>query len=82
MVADPWADPAEVAHEYGIELGTIDSDHPVDTLVIAVGHNEYRDATPAELRAFCRGEKPVLADVKSLYSREAAIQAGFTIFRL
>lgn len=82
VVADPWADPTEVAHEYGIELGTIDSDHRVDTLVVAVGHNEYREATPAELRAFCRGNQPVLADVKSLYSREAATQAGFTIFRL
>lgn len=82
VVADPWADPTEVAHEYGIELGTIDSSHPVDTLVVAVGHNEYRAATPAELRVFCRGEQPVLADVKSLYSRDAATQAGFTIFRL
>lgn len=82
VVADSWADPAEVAHEYGIELGTIDSTHPVDTLVVAVGHNEYRDATPSELRAFCRGDQPVLADVKSLYSRDAATQAGFTIFRL
>lgn len=82
VVADPWANPAEVSHEYGIELGTIDSAHPVDTLVVAVGHNEYREATPAELRAFCRGDKPVLADVKSLYPRDAATQAGFTIFRL
>lgn len=82
IVADPWADPTEVLNEYGIELGTIDTDHPVDTLVVAVGHNEYREATPAELRRFCRGNQPVLADVKGLYSRDAAARAGFTIFRL
>ncbi len=82
VVADPWADASEVAHEYGIELGTIDAANPVDTLVVAVGHNEYRHATPAELRALCRGDKPVLADVKSLYNRDEAAQAGFTVFRL
>jgi len=82
VVADPWANADEVAHEYGLELGTIDAANPVDSLVVAVGHNEHRHATPAELRAFCRGDKPVLADVKSLYNRDDAAAAGFTVFRL
>jgi len=82
VVADPWADAVEVAHEYGIELGEVDAAHPVDALVVAVGHNEFRAATPAELRSWCRGERPVLADAKSLYDRHAAAAAGFTVFRL
>lgn len=82
VVADPWADAAEVAREYGVQLGTIDADHPVDALVVAVGHNEYRSLTPAALRPLCRSDAPVLADVKSLYSRHEAAQAGFTVFRL
>lgn len=82
VVADPWANAEEVAHEYGLQLGKIDAANPVDTLVVAVGHNEYRHATPAELRALCSGEKPVLADVKSLYNRHDAAAAGFTVFRL
>ena len=82
VVADPWANPDEVAHEYGLQLGQIDATNTVDTLVVAVGHNEYRHATPAELRALCNGEKPVLADVKSLYNRNDAAAAGFTVFRL
>jgi UDP-N-acetyl-D-glucosamine/UDP-N-acetyl-D-galactosamine dehydrogenase len=82
VVADAWADPAEVAHEYGLELGAVDTSHPVDALVVAVGHNEYRHAELADLRALCRGAKPVLADVKSLYDRHAAAAAGFTVFRL
>ena len=82
VVADPWANAAEVAHEYGVQLGQIDADHPVDALVVAVGHHEYRHATSAELRALCRGPKPVLADVKSLYNRHQAAAAGFTVFRL
>jgi len=82
VVADPWANADEVAHEYGLQLGRVDKDHPVDALVVAVGHNEYRHATPAELRALCNGDKPVLADVKSLYNRHDAAAAGFTVCRL
>jgi UDP-N-acetyl-D-glucosamine/UDP-N-acetyl-D-galactosamine dehydrogenase len=81
VVADPWADPAEVEHEYGITLGTVDASQPVDALVVAVGHHQYRDLAPQQLRDWCRSEKPVLADVKSLYNRHAAAAAGFTVFR-
>ena len=82
VVTDPWADADEVAHEYGIRLGTIDAAHPVDALIVAVGHNEFRRENPAELRAFCRGDKPVLGDLKCLFDRHAAAAAGFTVFRL
>jgi UDP-N-acetyl-D-galactosamine dehydrogenase len=82
VVTDIWADTEEVQHEYGLKLGVIDVAHPVDALVVAVGHNEYRHATLKDLRALCRGDQPVLADVKSLYDRHAAAAAGFTVFRL
>ena len=82
VVADPWADAEEVRHEYGVNLGVVDAENPVDALVVAVGHNEFRNASPSELRAFCRGDLPVLADVKSLFERSQAVAAGFTVFRL
>ena len=82
VVSDPWADADEVAHEYGIRLGTVDAAHPVDSLVVAVGHNEFRDEELSGLRSLCHGEKPVLADLKCLYDRQAATTAGFTVFRL
>ena len=82
VVADAWAIAEDVQHEYGLELGVIDAAHPVDALVVAVGHNEYRQANLTDLRALCRGDKPVLADVKSLYDRHAAAASGFTVFRL
>jgi UDP-N-acetyl-D-galactosamine dehydrogenase len=81
IVADPWADATEVAHEYGIQLGTIDASHQVDALVVAVGHNEFRREDIAELRSLCRGNQPVLADLKCLFDRHAAADAGFTVFR-
>lgn len=82
VVADAWASVEEVQHEYGLKLGLIDVAHPVDALVVAVGHNEYRHAQLQDLRALCRGSKPVLSDVKSLYDRHAAAATGFTVFRL
>jgi UDP-N-acetyl-D-galactosamine dehydrogenase len=82
VVADPWADSEEVTHEYGLQLGTVNAEYPVDALVVAVGHNEYRKTNPDALRAMCRGAKPVLADVKSLFNRHHAAEVGFTVFRL
>jgi len=81
VVADPWADPAEVQHEYGIGLGAIDAAHPVDALVVAVTHDEFRQQSPSDLRKLCRGDQPVLGDIKSLYNRHEAAAAGFTVFR-
>jgi UDP-N-acetyl-D-galactosamine dehydrogenase len=34
------------------------------------------------LRSFCKGSRPILADVKSLYDRAALIDLGFSVFRL
>ena len=82
VVVDPIADPEQVRKECGIQLGTIDAEHPVDVLVVAVGHHEYRALTPASLRPLCRGATPILVDVKSLYDRHDALANGFSVFRL
>ena len=82
VVADPWADAAEFTHEYDLTLGVVDSQCPVDSLVVAVGHHQYRHLSPMQLRQLCRGDKPVLADVKSLYNRHDLTNSGFTVFRL
>lgn len=82
VIVDSWANADEVKHEYGYELGVIDSDNKVDSLVVAVGHNEYRHLTAKELSCLVRTEKPVLADVKSLFKREDIASQGFTVFRL
>jgi UDP-N-acetyl-D-glucosamine/UDP-N-acetyl-D-galactosamine dehydrogenase len=82
VVSDPWANAAEVKHEYGIELGDISPQNPVDSLVVAVGHKEFRSLTPEALKSFCTQQhQPVAADLKTLYDRHALAQAGFTVFR-
>ncbi len=82
VVCDPHADPHEVQEEYGITLGRVDAQNPVDALIVAVAHREFRSMAPAELRALVRSDKPVLADVKSIYLRADLEAAGFTVWRL
>lgn len=82
VVVDPWADPVRVERTYGITLGKIDSNNKVDSLIVAVGHNEFRVLNPELLREFCSGSAPVLADIKSIYDRNALSEQGFTVFRL
>ena len=82
VVMDPWADPAEVKAVYGVSLGEISIEEQIDSLIVAVGHNEFRDLSPEALRGFCKGSTPVIADVKSLYDRRALGAQGFSVFRL
>lgn len=82
VVSDPWADPADVEREYGIKLEPLDNEHPVDSLIVAVGHKQFRELAPETLRAICtRHELPVIGDLKSLYDRHALAAQGFDVFR-
>ena len=82
VVIDPWANKLELQEIYDISLGEINANKKVDSLIVAVGHNEFRSKSPEELRSFCKGSNPVLADVKSIYKREDLISQGFSVFRL
>lgn len=82
VVADPYADAAEVKHEYGIEMNTMDDLAAVDALVVAVGHKAYRSMGLAQLKKMLKSDKPVLADLKALYDRHEASALGLTVFRL
>ena len=42
----------------------------------------FRGMSPGELRHLCRDEhRPVMCDIKSLFNRQALVDAGFTVFR-
>ena len=82
VVVDSWADPLEIEKTYDISLGDISADQQVDSLIVAVGHDEFRDLAPETLRSYCRGSRPILADVKSIYDRDSLIEYGFSVFRL
>jgi UDP-N-acetyl-D-galactosamine dehydrogenase len=82
FVADPYADEDEVMHEYGITLSTIDQLNSTDALVVAVGHQIYREMRLESLKQMMKSDKPVLGDIKALYDRHEAASLGLTVFRL
>jgi UDP-N-acetyl-D-galactosamine dehydrogenase len=63
-VFDPWADPAEVKHEYGLHLAPKPgSDY--DAVVLAVAHNEFK-----ELDIKALGNKnAIIYDIKGLLDK-------------
>ncbi len=82
VVSDPHADVRELHEEYNVELGEISEQHPVDALIVAVSHSEFRTLQPQQLRKFVRGQKPVLMDVKSMFDRTSLEALGFYVWRL
>ena len=82
VVVDPWADQLELKQTYDISIGEISGNKQVDSLIVAVGHDEFRSKSAKELRSLCKGSNPVIADVKSIYKREDLISQGFSVFRL
>ena len=54
----------------------------VTSLIVAVGHDEYRSLSPKSLRSFCNSNTPVISDVKSLYNKKDLVNLGFDVFRL
>lgn len=81
IIDDPWADPQELKNLHGINIETINSKNQVDALIVAVGHDEYRLKSAEELKSYCRGPNPVIADVKSIYKKQDLTEQGFSIFR-
>ena len=82
IVVDQWVDQLKLKKEHQIKLGKIDKDNKVDSLIVAVGHNQFRSLSPKELRSYCNGSKPVIGDVKSIYNKEELIKEDFSVFRL
>ena len=82
VVVDPWVNQSELHKIYDIKLGEINTTNKVDSLIVAVGHNEFRSKSPQDLKSLCKGSNPVLADVKSIYKKDDLIAQGFSVFRL
>jgi len=71
VVHDPWANAAEAYHEYGLDLVAEPQPGAYDAIVLAVGHQKFREMGADAVRAL---GKPgaVLFDVKALFPKEAS----------
>ena len=81
-VSDPWADPAEVLHEYGFALVDVALLEGLSAVIVAVGHDEFREMDVGEFSEFCVAKKTVFGDLKSIYDKQSLRHAGFDVFRL
>lgn len=61
-IYDPWANPAEVAHEYKLETSTAFPKQKFDAVVLGVSHRDFNNLNFDDLLA----EKSILYDVKGV----------------
>lgn len=69
-VADPRANPAEAAHEYGLTLATDPQHAGYDAVLVAVPHAEYREAGAAGAARYLRPDG-LLADLKGIFTGDS-----------
>ena len=70
LVHDPLGEPDEAMREYGITLFRRDQLCDLDAVVLAVGHDCYKQDGVAGILKDLKGGRRVLVDVKSLFVRE------------
>ena len=63
-IYDPWANPAEVQHEYGLKIITALPNQKFDAVVLGVAHDNFLDLDFASLQK----KDSVLYDVKGILS--------------
>ncbi len=69
MISDPWANPQEVHHEYGIDLTSEDNLQDLDVLLLAVPHSIYI-AEKAERVLSKLKPNGILIDIKSVIDKK------------
>lgn len=85
IVSDPWADIDIAKSEYGVDLVPFEKLPKADCLIVAVGHNEFRNLSTMQLKGMFKDstdEEKVLIDVKSLYRLDELKASGMRYWRL
>ncbi|MBE7070779.1 MAG: nucleotide sugar dehydrogenase [Ruminococcaceae bacterium] len=86
IVTDSWADAEVAKHEYGVDLVDFDKIPKADCVIVAVGHNEFRNMSMLQIKELFKPElkndEKVLIDVKSLYRMDELKASGLRFWRL
>jgi UDP-N-acetyl-D-galactosamine dehydrogenase len=69
-VYDPWVDPREAVHEYGVEPIAEPKSGHYDAIILAVAHQQFREMGIERIRALGKPDS-VLFDVKYLLPADA-----------
>ena len=66
---DPWANPDEALHEYGISLISEPQQQHYDAVVLAVAHRQFVQMGSEKIRAYCKN-RGLIYDVKSCLPKQ------------
>ncbi len=70
-VYDPWVNPEEAKHEYGVELIDKPQNAHYDAVIFAVAHNEFKALSSADIKALMKAEH-VIYDLKYMLDPQLA----------
>ena len=65
-IYDPWANPEEVMHEYGVKVLNELPDATYDAIIVAVAHNEFLTLDINKLK----NDQAVVYDIKACLDRD------------
>ncbi len=71
-IYDPWVDPAEAQHEYGIDLISTIPPASYDAVIVAVAHDRFRQDGLEKIRSYCKPAN-VIFDVKYLFPAQPGV---------
>lgn len=84
-IVDPWADEKDAMKEYGVTLKDMESISNADCVIVAVGHDEFKQFDINRIKAMFKegsDDEKVLIDVKGLYKIEDLEKSGLRWWRL
>jgi len=70
-VHDPWVNADDAMAEYGVELRKQPAEEAYDVVVVAVGHQQFKDMGAAGIRRFCKN-RSIVYDIKYLLPQDSA----------
>ncbi len=84
LIHDPFANPDETRHEYGLELTDLSAVGKVDAVIYAVSHKSFAGLTAPDFAEFCGNGNGsgVVVDVKSILKKDEVEAAGLVYWSL
>ncbi|XQW86926.1 Vi polysaccharide biosynthesis UDP-N-acetylglucosamine C-6 dehydrogenase TviB [Thalassotalea piscium] len=70
-VYDPWVNPDEAKHEYGVELIKQPENNKYDAVIFAVAHNQFKVLTAEDIKGYLKPEH-VIYDLKYMLDPQLA----------
>lgn len=86
VIVDPWASAEDAMREYGVELTDLADVKDADCIILAVGHNEFKELSFKEIDTLYKQDIPnyekIMIDVKSALDKELYINNDYAYWRL